>query len=427
MNQQSIRDLFKSIALSGVDRSKPEQFNAIKITNLLSIVAFCVVFLQLPLQVLFQTEYTINQVIVIFAHLVLFTLIPQINKMGHYSSARICLVLVFSSYIGLTSFNYMFMTHIHYFYLIALFTVPSLHFDLKHKEVILMMAYFLMLFLIWETFLVPKDLSSVPELVLSDINLSSIAQTDKVSFSVSCFFVAYLVFSSLQSSWLKIRQAQTHSEQLLLNILPEQIARRLEKKEKPIADYFDSVSILFADIVGFSTLSQSFSPEQLVTMLNDLFTRFDALSKKYGLEKIKTVGDQYMTVAGLPEKDEKHAINICRCAIHMKREFDAWTEEHRIDSSLRIGIHSGPVVAGVIGIHKFTYDLWGDSVNLASRMESHGQSGKIQLSQATYELVNRQFMVEYKDTIEVKGMGRQNVYLLLEPMQIQKINAKTTN
>ena len=304
------------------------------------------------------------------------------------------------------------------FFLIAIFAVPFLHFDIEQKEVVLIMLYFLSIFLSWETFLVPANEYQLVRSNREDLHLSIIAQGDKISFALSCFLVGFFIYSALKSSWQKIRSEQKRSETLLRNILPQQVATRLENKEKPIADYCENVSILFADIVGFSKLSQSFSPKQLVTMLNNLFTRFDALCEKYHLEKIKTVGDQYMAVAGLPAADERHAINACRVAIRMQEEFILWTREYDLESSLRIGINSGPVVAGVIGIHKFSYDLWGDAVNLASRMESHGKSGRIQISEATYGLVASNFIIDYQETIEVKGMGPQNVYWLDDPYSV---------
>lgn len=413
-----INNFIRSVALSGTDPNHPEQFNAIKIANLLTMVFLLLLLVQIPVQLLFWTDYSINQLILIIAHITLFTLVPQLNKLGHFSSARIYLIFIFSSYVSMSSFNYAFMTHVHFFFLVAIIIIPFLHFDLKQKDVILMMLYFLSIFLVWEVILIPANSNQFATFYQSQAHMSLVAQSDKVSFGICCFFVGYFISKSLKSGWNKVRAEQKRSESLLRNILPSQIARRLEKKEKPIADYFDNVTIIFADIEGFSELTQSTTPEKLVSMLNNLFTRFDALSKQHHLEKIKTVGDQYMSVAGLPNINPRHALNACRCAIRMQEEFILWTREFGIKSSLRIGINSGPVIAGVIGIHKFSYDLWGDAVNLASRMESQGQSGRIQLSEATYDLVKGLFMVDYSDTIAVKGMGQQNVYWLKEPYSV---------
>lgn len=404
--------------MSGVDPSEPEQFNAIKITNLLTLVFSVLLAVQIPIQLWFWTDYTVNQLVLIISHIVLFTLVPQLNKLGHLASARLYMIFIFSSYIALSSFNYAFMTEVHFFFLVAIIIIPFLHFDLKRREAIFMMLYFLSIFLVWELIIIPFSAKDLATFYNSQKHINAIAQGDKVSFALCCFCVGYFISRSLKSGWNKIRTEQQRAERLLLNILPPQIAQRLENKEKPIADHFDSVTILFADIEGFSALAQAYSPEKLVSMLNNLFTRFDALSAKHKLEKIKTVGDQYMAVAGLPNKDDRHAINACRCAIRMQEEFILWTREFGINSSLRVGLNSGPVVAGVIGIHKFSYDLWGDAVNLASRMESQGLSGRIQLSEATYDLVNGQFLVDYSDTISVKGMGEQNVYLLNEPYSV---------
>ncbi|CBN57402.1 MULTISPECIES: adenylate/guanylate cyclase domain-containing protein [Kamptonema] len=210
---------------------------------------------------------------------------------------------------------------------------------------------------------------------------------------------------------LHLQQGQT--ERLLLNILPEPIANRLKQHEGIIADDFAEVTVLFADIVGFTPLSASMSPIALVDLLNQIFSAFDHLCERHGLEKIKTIGDAYMVVGGLPTQRSDHAETIAQMAIDMQVEIALFNAKNNKDFSIRIGIHSGPVVAGVIGIKKFIYDLWGDTVNLASRMESHGLAGQIQVSDVTYELLKDKFLLQKRSPIQIKGKGEMTTYFLL--------------
>lgn len=203
------------------------------------------------------------------------------------------------------------------------------------------------------------------------------------------------------------------NERLLLNILPEPIAGRLKKGEQTIADSFKEVTVLFSDIVGFTELSQKVNASQLVFMLNDLFSAFDHLAQKYGIEKIKTIGDAYMAVSGLPVPRDDHAEAMARMAIGMLEAVKEYNQRHNASLSLRIGMHSGPVVAGVIGVHKFIYDLWGDTVNTAARMESHGVSGSIQMTEQTaHLLLANGWNVVKRDVIHVKGKGEMTTYLI---------------
>lgn len=204
------------------------------------------------------------------------------------------------------------------------------------------------------------------------------------------------------------------SERLLLNVLPGPIADRLKTGESLIVDRFDAVSVLFADIVGFTTFAQGTSPEELVTMLNELFSSFDKLAEQHGLEKIKTIGDAYMVVAGIPSPIADHATAIAHMALDMIASLETYSKKHDKSLTIRVGIHTGSVVAGVIGTKKFIYDLWGDTVNTASRMESSGVPGKIQVTEATYQLLKDQFDFEPRGPIEVKGKGTMNTYLLLK-------------
>ena len=201
---------------------------------------------------------------------------------------------------------------------------------------------------------------------------------------------------------------------LLLNILPETIAERLKSNEKTIADSFTHATVLFSDIVGFTDLSTRLSAQDLVRLLNQLFTEFDLLCEYYGIEKIKTIGDSYMAVAGVPDFHEDHAELVAKMAIDMRNTTASFVAATGEKIAIRIGLHSGPVVAGVIGLKKFVYDLWGDTVNLASRMESTGEPGRIQISSETYALLapHTQYLMAKRGEVDVKGKGRLKTYWL---------------
>ena len=229
-----------------------------------------------------------------------------------------------------------------------------------------------------------------------------------------------------------LRHQQEQTERLLLNILPEPIANRLKQvgagvKLAPtnIAESFAEVTVLFADIVGFTQIAAALSPIQLVELLNQIFSAFDQLTEQHGLEKIKTIGDAYMVVGGLPTRRADHAEAIAEIALDMQAEMARFNihDMGRHDLPplrLRIGIHTGPVVAGVIGCKKFNYDLWGDTVNTASRMESHGLPEQIQVTAATYERLQAQYLFEQRGGVEVKGKGQMTTYLLIGRKSIQQ-------
>ena len=202
---------------------------------------------------------------------------------------------------------------------------------------------------------------------------------------------------------------QERSEMLLLNILPREISEALKAGPRTIAEQFDDASILFADVVDFTPMAAGMTPLGLVDLLNDVFQCFDALVDKYDLEKIKTIGDCYMVAAGVPRRRADHASVLIRLALDMQ-DAVASRPFGGLRLAFRIGINSGPVVAGVIGAKKFIYDLWGESVNLASRMESHGRAGAIQITERTWRMVKDDFTCEDGGTIDVKGAGPARVW-----------------
>lgn len=198
------------------------------------------------------------------------------------------------------------------------------------------------------------------------------------------------------------------SDDLLLNILPEEVANELKHNGESIAKQYNHVTVLFTDFVNFTGLSEQMSPTELVTEIHKNFTAFDAIIEKHGLEKIKTIGDAYLAVCGLPDEKQDHAIRVAKAAL----DIIAYMNEHSTRFEVRVGIHTGPVVAGIVGVKKYAYDIWGDTVNTASRMESSSMAGKINISAAAYELLKNDFNCSYRGKINAKNKGEVDMYFL---------------
>jgi class 3 adenylate cyclase len=238
--------------------------------------------------------------------------------------------------------------------------------------------------------------------------------TSAIAVIVTVVFIVNLFTTDTEIAETKLAEAHARSERLLLNVLPAPISARL-KDDEEIADGFAEVTVLFADIVGFTELSQKLSPEALVKMLNRIFSAFDDLAEEHELEKIKTIGDCYMVAAGIPNARADHAIAMAKMALAMRDALERINRESDYSLQVRIGVHTGAVVAGVIGKRKFIYDMWGDTVNTASRMESSGVPGEIQITRDLNELVKDAFVTEPRGTINVKGKGEMETFLLKGP------------
>lgn len=242
-------------------------------------------------------------------------------------------------------------------------------------------------------------------------------------FAVLILIMAFLVYRNLRNQKRSnkiITEAnrtilieKQRSEELLLNILPSEIAEELKTSGKSEARFYNEVSILFTDFVNFTQTSEKLSPEQLVAELHECFSAFDEIIGRNGLEKIKTIGDAYMAVCGLPEPSHDHAKRTVQAAIEI-RDFISERKKHEKVFEIRIGINSGQVVAGIVGVRKFAYDIWGDAVNTASRMESSGEKAKVNISQSTFELVKNDFLCTYRGKINAKNKGEIDMYFVEE-------------
>jgi adenylate cyclase len=232
-------------------------------------------------------------------------------------------------------------------------------------------------------------------------------------FALNVLGVGTTAYALLQYFVRARERALAESERLLLNVLPAPVATRLKEEEGIIADAFPGVTVLFADIVGFTPLSERLPASDIVALLDRVFSRWDALAARHGVEKIKTIGDAYMVAGGIPVPRDDHAQAIAETALAMGAEVAHCAAETGTPLQVRIGIDTGPVVAGVIGRAKFIYDLWGDTVNTASRMESHAPPGGIQVTERTYECLRERYELSPRGVIDVKGKGPMATYLLL--------------
>ena len=226
------------------------------------------------------------------------------------------------------------------------------------------------------------------------------------------FFTRYFI-NQKNTAYELLAVEQEKSESLLLNILPKEIAQILKTETGTIAEQFDEVSVLFADLVGFTPMSAQMEAAEMVNLLNEIFSHFDSLVDQYGLEKIRTIGDNYMVASGVPSPRQDHAQVLASFALDMMAYAEQFPAQNGKAINFRIGLNSGPLVAGIIGKRKFQYDVWGDTVNTASRMESHGVAGKIQMTRASYELLKDDFVCEGRGKVMVKGKGEMETWFLV--------------
>jgi len=252
------------------------------------------------------------------------------------------------------------------------------------------------------------NLSSVPAWFTSTMLGLNIVAAGTIVFTLLALFA-----QQRHEALVALRSAQERAENLLLDILPRSIAERLKSRPQTIADQFQTTSILFADVVDFTPRTEHLPPAEVVGMLDDLFCHFDTLAERHGLEKIKTIGDCYMVAAGVPNPRPDHARALALMALDMLEAVNSKDGVGHLGLELRVGINSGPVVAGVIGRKRFLYDLWGDAVNTASRMEAHGTPGRIQMTRSTYELLKDEFLCEPRGTVTVKGKGDMETWYLV--------------
>jgi guanylate cyclase len=403
-----VKTALKAWVNAGITPQASENINPIRLTNIVAILVICVSLLQLPTAFYFWDDTGWYELLIVLSTVILLTLVPILNTLKVHKSAKIFLILVYTLDIFLSCLLWKTNLNIQYFFLLAVFISPFLFYENEKSIMLLVLMSLCLLFIGFEiSFNFPLALQSI-SLHQQVFRLSCASL-----FALSCLLCSFHLWKNVNRSWQKLAEEKNRSERLLLNILPSSIAQRLKSSPALIADYFEQVSILFADIQNFTPLCKSLSPQQLIGLLNEVFCIFDTLTQKYGLEKIKTSGDGYMVAGGLPVINSIHASQCCHCALDMQDAFDGICKKYHLHTGLRIGIGCGEVVAGIIGKNKFSYDLWGEAVNLASRMESHGLCNRIQTTESTYELTKAHFRFNKRGGVDVKGVGWVTTYWLL--------------
>ena len=357
------------------------------------------------------TEHTITQLHALGGILVMATLGILIgrkgNKLGYYFSLAYFVFFVIAS--------------IEVIYLQT--GKPSHIFDLSYVSIAIFTEVFLLLFLLskrfqWEKEEVEKAKTETQKQLLEQtreneriVSEQNIILEEKVVERTSQLKEANEELTTLLET---VEDERKKSESLLLNILPSTTARELKELGNAKPQNYEMVTVLFTDFENFTRLTTGLPPESLVNDLNDCFSAFDRIIQKYGIEKIKTIGDAYMAAGGIPIPTALHALDTVRAALEIRDFMHKWnekrTDQNILKLNIRIGIHSGPVVAGVVGTHKFAYDVWGDTVNIAARMESNGQIGKVNVSEATYNLIKDTFKCASRGKIDVKGKGQLEMY-----------------
>lgn len=401
---------------AGISAQASENINPIRLTNIVSLLVIFVSILQLPTALYFRTETVWYELHIVLATVILLTFVPILNTLGAHKSAKLFLIMIYTLDIFLSCLLWKINLNIQYFFLLAVFICPFLFYPTEGRwmaGILVMLSLLFVGFEIWFHFPLEQH-ALTPHQRVFRLSCATL-------FALACFLCSFHLWKNVNRSWQKLADEKERSERLLLNILPKSIAQRLKCSPSLIADYFAQASILFADIQNFTPLCKNLSPQQVVGLLNEVFCKFDELIQKYGLEKIKTSGDGYMVAGGLPVVNPTHAIQCCHCALDMQQAFQLICKKNHLNTGLRIGIGCGEVVAGIIGKNKFSYDLWGEAVNLASRMESHGVCNRIQITESTYQLTRVHFHCDKRGALEVKGVGWVTTYWLIS----RKTNLET--
>ncbi len=361
---------------------------------------------------------------IMFAAFIGYMSVLYLNRRGYHRQATALLIVNGNLQIASVAFLLGRPPWIHLF-LIAAALSPFLYYSMAEiKAIWAAVGFSLLLYLLLEISYIFVE----PMFALEPAVARFISSATYLSNFLAAVFFTYYLYATNYRVESRLREERARSDRLLLNILPAAIAERMKQGEKCIADQYESVTILFADMVGFTPLAGDLSPQESVDLLDEVFTYFDSLVDKYGVEKIKTVGDGYYAAAGVPAERADHADVMASLALEMSRFAEQVHSPLAGKLQIRIGLNSGPVVGGVIGMNKFQFDLWGDAVNVASRMESQGVPGKIQISPTTRALLNGHFRTVSRGSIDVKGKGQMETWFLEDstPAEPQQTSTPAT-
>jgi adenylate cyclase len=402
-----MRRWFEKISNAGVTPQTPwREAKGIRLRNRLAFVTGGLLMGNMPLQIYFWQEAELILYLLIGQMGIQFATIPLNAQRLYALSYLVFLLTPITGVVGYTILGGS-SSNIPLFML----TVIMAAFFSGGHELPKLRNFIVLLSLVSFMFLEFMSFFIEPVIRFSPLYIEWLRHTIDIGMVTFAFGLTFYIANEIRKSDDEIETERTKSEKLLLNILPAAIAAQLKLNEGVIAERYEESSVLFADIAGFTVLSSKLPADQVVQMLDEVFREFDALAGRLGLEKIKTIGDAYMVAAGLPERRSDHCEAIFELAVEMQRLMRDKFSKKFDGLELRIGIHSGPVIAGVIGTVKFAYDLWGDTVNTASRMESHGVTGQIHVTEAVYERLKGRHQFTERGELEIKGKGLMKTYL----------------
>ena len=351
-----------------------------------------------------------NMFPVLITHFAGIALVPVFNVYGKRVLGAVCFsifaiifVTIYAHVYTLEGLNFVFLSTI-IFLLFFMFARKELSYMIAFTVIV---AVCIVSVIAWET-------SGIPLLMtVSDEFIQVQRLNTLIGLPLLCIAFGYYAYYTVNSAELEAAYEREKTERLLLNTLPKSIAERFKEDQSYFAQRYESATVLFADLVGFTTFSEKISPDNLVMFLNTVFSKFDAITEECGVEKIKTLGDAYMVAGGIPIITEDHTQRICTLALKMREAMQDIKSPDGKALQIRIGICTGPVTAGVIGVKKFIYDLWGDTVNTASRMQSHAPDGGIQITESVYEQVRDAFECVTRGVVNVRGKGDMRTYLVV--------------
>lgn len=402
-----IHTIYTKIAFLGVISSNIDSLLQIKIVNCITAMIIVLMVIQIPLTFLLLPSAGILQFSINVICVCVFGLIPWLNYLGHFISARSVLMLCYVLYLGISSIAWGFNAQLHYFYLIAIFVSPFLYRQWEQKQIITNLFLYAVCFCFFQWFWLTSDLNLTNEqLWLQMVN--SLLLTSAAIIS------SQLLFHNCLQTIDKNKWQRVASEQLLRQTLPNTLANQLVgKQQNNIFEHAarqSTASVIFADMQNYTHLCKAKNNFELITLLHEFYQQMDDICVAYQLEKIKTNGDQYMATCGVIEGNSKCSIQCCLAGLAMLKLSQTFSLEYNVNVQLRIGIARGTVISGFVGKHTTQFDVWGDAVNTAARMESSGEINKIQVCDATYYQCKEALLFEPRGEINLKGIGKLNTY-----------------
>lgn len=403
----------KRIMLAGIDSSNQDNSNPIRIVNTISIMILAMLIVQFPVIVYFWHWSGPIILTSLVLHSLLFITIPYLNAQKHFLSARAVLMFGYISYISISSLVWQIPSNFHYFLIVALFVSPFIYYPWETHLIAVNCVVYFVCFL-------GLDVLATPAEEVSSISNSTLLSLNAIFLFTAALLSSLLVRNNSMFSQTKSNLGLNNANSLLAKVLPKNLIKQLSenKTSNSLAVTTHVSTVIFADIQGYTQLCQSISDSKLVAILDNLYCDLDNITQQYQLEKIKTNGDQYMAVSRQFESDKLHAIAGCQCAFAMHRVFEQFCQKHELNVGLRIGLATGSVSSGVMGIDKLSYDVWGSTVNLAARLESSGKNGAVQVCKNTFELANENFIFQERNENQLKGIGTLTTFWCLSEVNV---------